>query len=75
MCSLCLARSFLRQPHAGTAKSSSGDQVGIVMQAFLDWLVAEFYVYGVPVQNWMLIAGAMFAIFFIFSWQDHHKSR
>jgi hypothetical protein len=45
------------------------------MQKFLDWLVGEFYVYGLPVQNWMLISGALLAIFSIVSWQDHHKSR
>jgi hypothetical protein len=45
------------------------------MQEFLDWLVADFYVYGLPVQHWMLIAGAMLMIFSIVSLQDHHNSR
>jgi hypothetical protein len=71
---LCRACSFLRHPHADAAKVTAAIS-GIVMQAFLNWLVAEFYAYGVPVQHWMLIAGAILAVFSIFSWQDHHKAR
>jgi len=39
------APSFLRHPHAGTAKGKSIDQkLVIVMQACLDWLVVELFI-------------------------------
>jgi hypothetical protein len=31
------------------------------MQAFLDWLVADFYFYGMPIQHWMVVVGVMLA--------------
>ena len=43
------------------------------MQKFLDWLVVDFYIYGARLQHWMLLAGAMFAIFIVVSWQDHRR--
>lgn len=33
------------------------------MQTFLDWLVADFDIYGLPVQHWMLVSASMLAMF------------
>jgi hypothetical protein len=46
----------------------------IVVQAFLDWLVSDFDIYGLPVQHWMLVSASMLAMFAVVIWQDHHKS-
>jgi hypothetical protein len=43
------------------------------MQALLDWLVADLNFYGLPVQHWMLVAGAMFAIMIVVSWLDSRR--
>ena len=45
------------------------------MQDFLNWLVADFNVYGLEFQNWMLLSGAMLVIAVFVGWQDHRKLR
>ena len=41
------------------------------MQAFLDWLVLDFDVYGFHVQHWIVMAAGIFAIFLIVNWECH----
>jgi hypothetical protein len=61
MCSLRPARSFLRRPHICTVKITAATKKSVVMQAFLDWLVADFYVYGTPIQHGAAVVVVMLA--------------
>jgi hypothetical protein len=41
----------------------------------LDWLVADYSVFGLHIQHWMPVVALTFAIFIVFSWLDHRKAR
>ena len=45
------------------------------MQALLDWLVADFDVYGMPIQRWALMVGVMVVITSVVLLKNDHKSR
>ena len=42
------------------------------MQAFMDWLVADFYVYGTPIQHWAIVVGVMLAFIPFVILRDGH---
>jgi hypothetical protein len=42
------------------------------MQAFLDWLVADFYVYGMPIQHGAAVVAVMLAFIPIILLRDSH---
>ena len=41
------------------------------MQSFLDWLVVEFDVFGLPLQIWMAIILALLAMSIVVVWADY----
>lgn len=44
------------------------------MQAtVLDWLVADFYVFGLRIQHWMPVFGIVLAILLLFVWLDDRR--
>ena len=36
-------------------------------KAISDWLVTDFYVFGLSIQHWMPMAALAFVVFFVFS--------
>jgi hypothetical protein len=41
----------------------------------LDWLVADYSVFGLHIQHWMPVVALALAIFIVFSWLDHRRVR
>jgi len=46
-----------------------------MQNAFLDWLVTDYSVFGLRIQHWMPVVIFVFAVFLVFSRLDQRISR
>jgi len=44
-----------------------------MQETLLDWLVADFSVFGVRLQHWMLIAAFILVSYAFIAWLDHQR--
>jgi uncharacterized membrane protein len=42
------------------------------MQTLMDWLIADFCIYGMPIQHWAAVVGVMLAFIPVILMRDGH---